>query len=257
MIKSIKSVVITGASGTVGETVVDSLREHYELTLFDIKPHPRFPVKLVDLANWHEVYNNLPEADAIIHLAAIPQEDSPEKILRSNIQATLNVFEGARIRGIQRVIFASSIMTYLGHHRQSKPIQPLHPQFHTLPTTHYAVSKLYGEQLGQVYAHNFGLSVICIRLGWYPRIPTTQEHLDSQLPILISIQDCKRLFHACLAVETMEYAIVNGLSRGGKDYYDLDIGKELLGFYPNDDLEATAYQHRKRLGLLVPLLQRD
>ena len=247
----IKHVVITGASGAVGEAVVAALQEQYELTLMDIKPHPSLPTKLIDIANWDEFYAHLPAADAIVHLAAIPQEDSPDKILKNNIQATLNVFEGARMRGIQRVVFASSVMTYWGYYEQGKPSQPFHPQVHTWPTTHYAVSKLYGEHLGQVYAQNFGLAVICIRLGWYPRIPTTQEHLEYSKFILISVEDCKRLFQACLAAEKVNYGIINGFSRGGKDYCDLNLGQDLLGFYPSDDLEEAIRQHQERLGLPI------
>jgi uronate dehydrogenase len=244
-----KKVIITGASGTIGEVVVGALREDHQLILFDQKPHPQFPVEIVDLSDWEAVKFKIPSADAIVHLAAIPYEDDAQKILKNNIQTTLNIFEAARINNIKKVIFASSEMTYWGYlNSDLKPRQPLHPNLHTWPRTHYAVSKIYGENLGKVYAANFNISVICLRLGWFPRIPTQPKHLANNLPILLSLEDCKRLFQKCVSVDGIDFVVVNGFSQAAKEYYDLDYTQEALGFYPQDNLAETVRQHSIRLG---------
>ncbi|MDJ0581307.1 NAD(P)-dependent oxidoreductase [Crocosphaera sp.] len=245
-----KKIIITGASGTVGEAVVEVLREKYQLILFDQQPHPRFPVEIIDISDEQMLKQKLPPADILIHLAAIPQEDHPMVILKNNIQGTLNIFEVAKSKNIKKIIFASSMMTYGGYDKGlKKPSQPLHPKFHNWPKTHYAVSKLYGENLGQVYATNHNISVICIRLGWYPRIPTNSEQIERGSQALISVEDCKRLFQACVSVEDISFAVVNGFSQGAKDYYNLRLTRKILGFYPQDNLRETVRQHLIRLNL--------
>lgn len=243
-------VIITGASGVVGEAVVDALEGRYELILLDRRPHDRYSVREIDITDWGSLYGAVPAADVLIHLAAIPMEAEPERIVRTNIQGTLNVFEVARIRNIRRIVFASTIMTYWGY-GGDRPAVPLQPSRHDWPTTHYAVSKLYGEQLGRIYSASHGISVICIRLGWYPRTPVDRNYFEQHIYNLISVGDCKRLFEHCVSVENVDYAVVNGCSLGGRHHYDLESAHESIGFYPVDSPEEAARQHTARPGFFL------
>ena len=61
--------------------------------------------RLADLTDLGQTYSALAGADAVVHLAAIPDHDLVEepKLFMSNIASTYNVFEAARNLGIKRV----------------------------------------------------------------------------------------------------------------------------------------------------------
>ena len=119
-------IVITGASGCVGQTVVEGLRDRHELILKDRRAHPQLPTIQADLTDFATVIEQLPEADVVVHLAANPGEASWTDILTSNIVTTYNVFEAARLKGVKRLVFTSTVMVYGGYDRE-KLDEPLHP----------------------------------------------------------------------------------------------------------------------------------
>ncbi|NJL52874.1 MAG: hypothetical protein HC930_12870 [Hydrococcus sp. SU_1_0] len=139
-------------------------------------------------------------------------------------------------------------MTYEGYQNRSLDI-PLHPQHHTSVTTHYAVSKLYGENLGQMYANVHNLSVICIRLGWYPRADAHEESIRDSSSLLLSKADCQQLFTRCVEASNVRYTVVNGLSQGSAKQYDLELGRKVLNFYPQDSKEKTLEEHIKAFAI--------
>jgi len=240
-----KRIIITGAAGTVAQPVIEALKNKYELVLYDKNTRSLYDIQRLDVSDAKAVNRKLPEADVLIHLAATPREDDPHKIIQQNISGALHIFEAARQKGIKRVICTSSIMTYVGSY--DKTAQPLNPQAHTSPTTHYALSKLYMERLGQMYSSNYGLSVICIRLGWYPRVEDKEEWLADHPEQLLSTTDCRLLFVRCVEAPDVDYAIVNGVSLGGKDRFDLDIGWRAVGYYPQSTDAETQLNHVERI----------
>ena len=243
-----KTIIITGASGTVAQPVIEVLQKKYSLRLFDRFSHRNHTIEKLDIRKERAVNRKIRDADTLIHLAAIPEEDEAAKILNSNIIGTLNVFRAAHANGINRIIFASSIMAY-GTPETYPLDRPLHPLKHSHPTTHYATSKLYGENLAQMYSLVHGLSTICLRLGWYPRTGSPRDIIIRQSYMLLSPSDCKRLFLSCVEAPQVDHAVVNGLSRAGKDYFDLEPGRKLLNFDPQDEAQEAVAQHLQRLHL--------
>jgi nucleoside-diphosphate-sugar epimerase len=72
---SVKKIVVTGGSGKLGMYVLKNLVEHGYQVLNVDKAAPAEKIcatKLAKLQNLGEVYGILQEADAVIHLAAIP-----------------------------------------------------------------------------------------------------------------------------------------------------------------------------------------
>ena len=53
-----KSIIITGAAGTIAEAVIESLRNKYKLLLCDLKPHKTLPTLLFDLRDFDSVVKN-------------------------------------------------------------------------------------------------------------------------------------------------------------------------------------------------------
>jgi uronate dehydrogenase len=84
------------------------------------------------------------------------------------------VFEAAAAAGVRRVVLMSSLTVYF-----DEPIpKRIDTQTPLQPRNHYAVTKLYGEQLAWLYAAQQKLSVVCWRMGQpYPVDHFKLEHL--------------------------------------------------------------------------------
>src|SRR5947199_8094967 len=146
-------VVITGATGNVGRTVTEALEGRHTLTLVDQRARRDRETITVNLSDFAAVLDRLPAADTVVHLGATPDEAEWQDILTNNIIATYNVFEVARRKGVRRIVFTSTVMTYDGL-EDHLPGEILTPEHHAWPMTYYAVSKRFGEDLGKMYARN-------------------------------------------------------------------------------------------------------
>ncbi len=99
----------------------------------------------------------------IVHLAGIVTmgcERDPDLGMKVNLGGTHNVLEAARLAGIPRVVFASTISVY----GPNVP-QPIAESAPAEPLTWYGQSKLMAEQLGLYYQRRFGLDFRAARLA--------------------------------------------------------------------------------------------
>jgi uronate dehydrogenase len=107
-------ILLTGAAGKLG----GRLRPHLSarpagLRSSDIREFaPALAgeeIALADLFNGAEVDRLVAGARAIIHFGAVGVEDSSERILKSNIVETKNIFDAGFRHAVKRIVFASSI----------------------------------------------------------------------------------------------------------------------------------------------------
>ena len=107
---------------------------------------------LADLTDFGETVGCLAGVDAVVHLAAIPAPGihTEEATFRTNMLSTYNVFEAARVLGLQRVVWASS-ETILGlpFEREQPAYAPIDEEHPPRPESSYALSKLLAEELGR------------------------------------------------------------------------------------------------------------
>src|ERR1044071_5041598 len=110
-------ILITGPGGRVGQHICPLLRERYSLRLLDQKPVPfETDDEFVqsDIRDMNHVREACKGTKALLHLAAIPDEDDfRTKLLPINIDGAYSVFEAARKAGVPRVIFTSTGQTIL------------------------------------------------------------------------------------------------------------------------------------------------
>ena len=100
---------------------------------------------------------------AMIHLAGIVTmgcERDPDLGMRVNLGGTHNALEAARLAGIPRLVFASTISVY----GPDVP-QPIVDDAPAEPLTWYGQSKLLAETLGLYYQRRFGLDFRAARLA--------------------------------------------------------------------------------------------
>ena len=179
-----KNVLVTGGAGFIGSNLVDLLLEDplikitsldnidsfYDLSIKRRNIENQFKktnFKFIeaDISNLQEIEAKIADNyDAIIHLAAKVGVRSsvlePLRYTKVNILGTQNLLEIARKRGYKKFIFASSSSVY-----GVNPNTPWKEDDHLLlPANPYALTKISGELMGQVYSNLFGLQFIALRL---------------------------------------------------------------------------------------------
>jgi nucleoside-diphosphate-sugar epimerase len=128
---------------------------------------------------------------------------------------------------------------------------PRHPEKHTRLNNHYAVSKVYGELLGRMHARRHGMSVVCLRLGWFPR-PRERHAFARKAPIYaLGWTDAGRLFRAAVEADGVSFTIVNGLSSDAGELFDLEIGRQTIGYDSSQTCEEAWREHAARLGVAL------
>src|SRR5205807_5976243 len=83
----------------------------------------------------------------------------PALYQRVNVEGTVNLLESARLRGVKKVIIASSSSVYGVNSKV--PFSEDDPIFSAISP--YAASKLACESLGHVYHHVYGMDVVMLR----------------------------------------------------------------------------------------------
>jgi len=229
-------VLITGAAGLIGRTLREGLRGRYpSLRLSDIAPldparagEEFAPADLSDLA---AVEAAMKDVDCVVHLGAVPGEDTWDKILPNNIVGTWNVFEAARRQGVRRVVYASSHHA-VGFYRRPRVIdQNVVPR----PDGIYGVSKVFGEAVGRLFADKHGLSVACLRIGAFRDTPTDRRLLY----VWLSPRDTVHLVQCCIDAPDYHFIVVYGISDNARSGYRNE-GLEFLGYRPQDKAEDYA-----------------
>ena len=120
--------LITGGAGYVGSTLIrESLAAGFKVRCLDILVyggkaiigfinHPDFEIIRGDVRNKKDVENALEDVYAIVHLAAIvgdlPCQVAPKSTYQINFQGTQVLAEGAKKKGIERIVVASTCSNY-------------------------------------------------------------------------------------------------------------------------------------------------
>ena len=164
--------LITGGTGFLGSYLARELvNRGEEVVLFDIMFNEdhiepiKDKVKFIkgDLACWAEVLDAVrkSEVDSIYHCGALlsqSAEESPLKAYEVNTLGSWYVLEAARLFGVEKVIFTSTVASFGDH--ITDPVPNTAPQY---PKTLYGVSKVSSERLGEYYKSKFGVDFRGIR----------------------------------------------------------------------------------------------
>ncbi|MGD0657139.1 MAG: SDR family NAD(P)-dependent oxidoreductase [Syntrophorhabdales bacterium] len=166
------TVLITGGAGFIGAQLArEFLRRGERVVVFDKAVHDRLfegekNVSLVrgDITSAHEVLNVVRDhkVHTIFHLAGIlsaVSEANPWACIDINAMGTYHVLEAARLFGVGKVIFTSS----MGSYTVNKDIV-VTDETKQNPTLIYGVTKVFGELLGLYYHRKFGIDFRGIRL---------------------------------------------------------------------------------------------
>ncbi|WP_344575708.1 NAD(P)-dependent oxidoreductase [Nonomuraea roseoviolacea] len=231
---TVESVVLTGAAGNVGSVLRAPLRERLRrLVSVDRVPltaeGPNEEVRQAELGGVEDVTALVEGADAIVHLAGVPDEAPLADLLHANVLGAHHVLEAARRTGVRRVVLASS-NRLTGCHPSTETVSPETPP---RPDGLYGVSKVALEALGRLYADKFGLEVVCLRIGSLEPAPSEPRHLATWL----SPYDCAGFVWAALTRPGVTFTAAYAVSANTRRFWDLD---DRLGYRPRDDAETYA-----------------
>jgi uronate dehydrogenase len=230
-----KTVLMTGAGGSVGSFLRPELNSKYRLRLSDLRPikqlAPGESFVQGDVAKLSDMLRVTKGVDAIIHLGGFAVEGPWDVILRANIIGCYNLFEAARRNGVKRVLFATSNHAAGFYRRDHKIDHTVYPK----PDSRYGVSKVFGEQLGSLYADKYGMEVFCIRIGNAATAPADKRRLS----IWVSPRDLAQLMQIGIDHPEIRFEIVYGVSGNKRSWYD-NANAERLGYRPQDDGERHA-----------------
>ncbi|BCM66066.1 hypothetical protein EASAB2608_01400 [Streptomyces sp. EAS-AB2608] len=244
-----RTILLTGAAGGLGTLMRSLLPEYgYTLRLFDVRPVEDAPDAITaDLTDTEALREAVRGVDAVLHLAGISLEAPFEKILRSNIEGTYNLYEAARREGVPRIVFASSnhVVGFTPAPRAGEPPIPIDTP--RRPDTFYGLSKSFGEDLAQLYWDRHGLETVSVRIGSCFPEPTSVRMLS----VWMSPADGARLFHAALTAEEVGHTVVYGSSANTRLWWDLTTARA-LGYEPQDDSEPYAGKLIAEQGELDP-----
>jgi nucleoside-diphosphate-sugar epimerase len=216
-------VLLTGAAGGVAGLM--TAPEEWRRT--DLRPGPG--IVEADLTNPAAAAAVIAGTNAVVHLAGQADPDVPWPALRApNVDVVVNVLDAAVAAGVSRVVLASSLHVMAGHVDAGASIvredQP--PR----PCCAYGAVKVLAEALGQVYADQWGLSVVCLRLGGVRERPLGRSWLAGWL----SPADLRRLVHAALVAD-VSYGVYHGVSANTGSVWNIARARAELGYAPQDD----------------------
>jgi hypothetical protein len=238
-----KKVLVTGSSGGVGKAVCTDLvaRGHQVFGFDRIRSEGDVQAIVGDILDRGAVAAATANMDAVIHLAATPDEaDFIEDLIEPNVRGLYHVCDAARIHGVPRLVLTSSVQVVSGHPWTDLVTLEDGPKV----INHYALTKLWAEDIGEMYARVYGMSIIAARLGWLPRSrPHAEELLASPVgtDVYLSHSDAGRFFRACVEAELPagRFEALFATSRPlRKARIDLSRTREVLAYEPEDTWPA-------------------
>jgi uronate dehydrogenase len=237
-----KRVLVTGAAGNIGSIVSDYLVQRgHTVRGFDRNPMPHLQDAIeADLTDRAAIDAAVAGIETVLHLGAYPDDaDFMTVLLEPNVIGLYHVFDAAREAGVQRMVMASTIQTIYGYNWPEDRIIKIEDE--PKPTNHYALAKIWGEQMNEMYSRCFNMSAINVRILWAPRGADNHKALESTSfgrDVYFSHNDAQRFFTRCVESDTPQPGECITVFAGSLPYertrVDLGPAERLLGYAPQD-----------------------
>jgi uronate dehydrogenase len=213
----VTKILITGASGRIGQLIRPYLREAYsQVVLSDLREpkelQPNETFVRADLLNPSQLNAALEGVTCVAHFGGYPVEGPWETILQSNILGTMNIMEAARLCGVQRFVLASSNHVF-GFYNRSRRLRGDEPQ---RPDSRYGVSKVCGEALASLYAYKHRLRVLVLRVGKVDVRPDNRRRLS----IWLHPEDLMQLLRIGFEHPDLKHEVFFGCSDNDLGWWD-------------------------------------
>lgn len=232
-----KKLVLTGAAGKLGTQLRGPLAAMADtLVSTDIAGAPG-PLAgnetwvAVDLADKQAIHDIVDGAEMVVHFGAIGDEGTFEQVLGPNFIGAYNIWEAARLTGVKRVVYASSIHA-VGMYPKSQAIDS---NVAHRPDGFYGLAKCFAEDLARMYWEKSGIEAVCLRI-----LSCTPEPMNTRaLGSWLSYGDLVRLVSRAIDTPVTGFTIAYGVSANDRCPVD-NSGAAFLGYKPQDNAEDWA-----------------
>ncbi len=251
-----KRVLVTGMSGLIGGMLREHLQQAggYELTALSRRSVEGVTSIQADIADLEAIKPAFEGQDVVVHLSAYLGSPDWEGHNAGNVVGNYNVYEAARLAGVKRVVVASSnqtcgsferVLPYsdicAGRYDRVPEDFPMITHEHIRPASLYGATKVWAEALGRHFADEYGISVICLRIG-----AVRQEDRPTSVrenSVYLSHRDMVQALQKSIdAPESLKYGVFFVVSNNRWNYRDLSHAKELVGFEPQDSADDNPFQ---------------
>lgn len=240
--------------GRIAQKVIPLLADVYDFRLIDRQTDSLDGREVIatDITDYDAVRKVMEGVDAVLHLAiasnrefitdiASFEADKGDEYLRFNqatidvnIRGTYNIVEAARACGVKRVVYGSSLTVIMEHLSQTSLNDDLPPR----PLNFYAVTKLWGEELGEYFSRRHGLIFYSLRFGTPHPQP---EHFKYQgwladpqsRAAFVTYQDLAGAIRCALTAEQPKFGCYTVVSATDGGYIDTSKARE-IGWQPQD-----------------------
>ena len=254
------SILVIGATGFIGRRLIRKLVARGESVVgMDLNPGAAAfgdvpigaPVVRGDITQFEDVMRTMLDVkpERVINLAygLGMGEGNPHQVMRLDILGMDNCFEAARLAGVKRVMYASSIavsgqQTNFGD-RPANEDDPLYG------TSQYAMHKMFNEFQAKKYIKNYGMSIIGVRpanVTGPDKVRGSVDHVQIMvdaargkpvhLPakglmrLLVHVEDMAEIFARILLAEAPRHHLYNS---GGIPVSLGELAEVVRGFLPD------------------------
>src|SRR5215475_5637341 len=168
------SILVIGATGFIGPRLIRKLIARGESVVgMDLNPGAAAfadlpigaPVLRGDVTQFEDVMRTVLDVkpDRLINLAygLGAGEGNPHQVMRLDILGMDNCFEAARLAGVKRVVYASSIA--VSGQQKNFGDRPANEDDPVYGTSQYAMHKIFNEFQAKKYIKNYGMSIVGVR----------------------------------------------------------------------------------------------
>jgi uronate dehydrogenase len=225
-------VLVTGSAGAIGRPVCGELASAgHTVRAFDLEPTPNVTDAIIgDVADAASVRRAMLGMDSVIHLAAVPTDAPLETLLGPNVLGVHAVLRAAHEEGVRRVVLASTIQT-VGRLARERRVTA-HDR---APGNHYALTKVWAEEMGAMASRLYGLEVVAARIAWMVRNADEAKRMDELgfYDVYLSPRDAARFFRVAIEAPVIDEPVMFVAGPEAEERLDLEPARR-LGFVPRD-----------------------
>ncbi|HVR20239.1 MAG TPA: NAD(P)-dependent oxidoreductase [Polyangiaceae bacterium] len=225
-------VLVTGSAGAIGRPACAELRAAgHVVRAFDRRATPDVDESMQgDMADRDAVSKAMSGADAVVHLAAIPNDAPIEALIGPNVLGVHHLLESARASGVRRVVLASTVQTIGQLSRERRVTVD-----DRAPGNRYALTKIWNEEMGALAARVHGLEVVAARISWMVRTPDEAKRMNElrAFDLYLSPRDAARFLRIAVEAKVSGFSVVFVAGPECENRYDLEPARR-LGFVPRD-----------------------